>query len=49
MKNNKIKSYSLDEMIDYHIGTKETPQRTDFENNLQKDILAEIKKPQSKI
>ncbi len=27
---NKIKSYSLDEMIDKHIGTKGTPQRTDF-------------------
>ncbi len=39
---NIIKSYSLDEMINKHVGTKETPQRIEFESNLQKDILSEM-------
>ena len=39
---NKIKSYSLDEMIDKHVGTKGTQERNEFEHELQKDILAEM-------
>lgn len=41
-KNNKIKSYSLDEMIDLHVGKEGTEQRDNFEKDLQKDIIAEM-------
>jgi len=38
----KIKSYSLDEMIDKHVGIKGTEERHVFEGELQKDVLAEM-------
>jgi len=38
----KIKSYSLNEMIDKHVGKKGTTERTVFESELQKEVLAEM-------
>jgi len=39
MKNNRLKSKSLDEMIDMHIGVKGTEKREIFEEELRLDIL----------
>jgi DNA-binding XRE family transcriptional regulator len=40
-----MKTYSLDEMIDKHIGKTGTPKREEFENELRLDLLGEaIKK-----
>ncbi len=37
-----LKKYSLDEMLNKHIGTHGTPERDTFETELQKDVLASI-------
>lgn len=40
-----MKTTSLDQLIDKHIGTKGTPKRDQFENELRLDLLGEaIKK-----
>lgn len=36
---NKMKTISLDEMIDKHIGKIGTPKRDEFENELRLDLL----------
>lgn len=36
-----MKTYSLDEMIDKHIGSPGTPKREAFENELRIDLLGE--------
>lgn len=39
MKKNKLKTVSLDEMMDKHIGEVGTPKRDAFENELRLDLL----------
>ena len=41
MKKEAMKTYSLDEMIDKHIGKLGTPKREIFENELRIDLLGE--------
>jgi HTH-type transcriptional regulator/antitoxin HipB len=41
MKNETMKTYSLDEMIDKHVGKPGTPKREEFENELRLDLLGE--------
>jgi DNA-binding XRE family transcriptional regulator len=41
MKKQAMKTYSLDEMIDKHIGIPGTPKREAFENELRIDLLGE--------
>jgi HTH-type transcriptional regulator/antitoxin HipB len=41
MKKEAMKTYSLDEMIDKHIGKPGTPKRETFENELRLDLLGE--------
>ncbi len=39
MKKEALKTYSLDEMIDKHVGKVGTPNRDAFENELRIDLL----------
>jgi DNA-binding XRE family transcriptional regulator len=39
MATNRIKTYSLDEVTDKHIGKKGTPNRDEFENELRLDLI----------
>lgn len=41
MKKQGIKTYSLDEITDKHIGKLGTPKRDAFENELRLDLLGE--------
>ncbi len=41
MENNRLKTKSLDEMIDMHIGKKGTEKREAFEEELRLDILGQ--------
>jgi HTH-type transcriptional regulator/antitoxin HipB len=41
MKMETLKTYSLDEMLDKHIGKPGTPKRETFENELRLDLLGE--------
>ena len=41
MKKEALKIYSLDEMLDKHIGRLGTPKREAFENELRLDLLGE--------
>jgi HTH-type transcriptional regulator / antitoxin HipB len=41
MKKEAMKTYSLDEMINKHIGKPGTPKREEFENELRLDLLGE--------
>ena len=41
MKKEAMKTYSLDEMMDKHIGKVGTPNREAFENELRIDLLGE--------
>ena len=41
MKKEALKTYSLDEMIDKHVGKVGTPNREAFENELRIDLLGE--------
>ncbi len=41
MKNTPLKTYSLDEITDKHIGKHGTPKRDAFENELRLDLLGE--------
>jgi len=41
MKNEPLKTYSLDEITDKHIGKRGTPKREQFENELRLDLLGE--------
>ena len=41
MKKEAMKTYSLDEMIDKHVGKPGTPKREEFENELRLDLLGE--------
>jgi DNA-binding XRE family transcriptional regulator len=41
MKKEALKTYSLDEMLDKHIGKPGTPKRESFENELRIDLLGE--------
>ncbi|MEI6748706.1 MAG: helix-turn-helix transcriptional regulator [Bacteroidota bacterium] len=41
MKDKPLKTISLDEVIDKHIGKLETPKREAFENELRLDLLGE--------
>ena len=41
MKNTKLKTYSLDEITDKHVGKKGTPRRDSFENELRLDLIGE--------
>ncbi len=41
MKKEALKTYSLDEMIDKHVGKLGTPNREAFENELRIDLLGE--------
>jgi HTH-type transcriptional regulator/antitoxin HipB len=41
MKKEPLKTYSLEEMIDKHIGKPGTPNREAFENELRLDLLGE--------
>ena len=41
MKNRPLKTYSLDEITDKHIGKRGTPKREEFENELRLDLLGE--------
>ena len=41
MKKEALKTYSLDEMLDKHIGKPGTPKREAFENELRLDLLGE--------
>ena len=41
MKKEAMKTYSLDEMLDKHIGKIGTPKREAFENELRLDLLGE--------
>ena len=41
MKKEAMKTYSLDEMMDKHIGKVGTPNREAFENELRLDLLGE--------
>ena len=45
MKKGEMKTYSLEEITDKHIGKRGTPRREAFENELRLDLLGEaIKK-----
>lgn len=45
MKKGELKTYSLEEITDKHIGKRGTPRREAFENELRLDLLGEaIKK-----
>lgn len=39
MTKSEMKTYSLDEVTDKHIGEKGTPNRDEFENELRLDLL----------
>ena len=41
MKKEALKTYSLEEMLDKHIGKPGTPKREAFENELRLDLLGE--------
>ena len=41
MKKEALKTYSLEEMLDKHIGNLGTPKREAFENELRLDLLGE--------
>ena len=41
MKKEAMKTYSLEEMLDKHIGSPGTPKREAFENELRLDLLGE--------
>ena len=41
MKNEAMKTYSLDEMMDKHLGKPGTPGRDEFEYELRLDLLGE--------
>ena len=41
MKKEALKTYSLEEMLDKHIGILGTPKREAFENELRLDLLGE--------
>jgi DNA-binding XRE family transcriptional regulator len=41
MKKEALKTYSLEEMLDKHIGRLGTPKRETFENELRLDLLGE--------
>ena len=41
MKNKILKTYSLDEITDKHIGKRGTPKREKFENELRIDLIGE--------
>ena len=41
MKRKAMKTYSLEEMLDKHIGKTGTPKRETFENELRLDLLGE--------
>ena len=41
MKKEAMKTYSLDEMMDKHLGKLGTPKREAFENELRLDLLGE--------
>jgi len=41
MKKGALKTYSLEEMLDKHIGKLGTPKREAFENELRLDLLGE--------
>lgn len=41
MKDKPLKTISLDEVIDKHIGKADTPKREAFENELRLDLLGE--------
>jgi HTH-type transcriptional regulator/antitoxin HipB len=41
MEREKIKTYSLEEITDKHIGKRGTPKREAFENELRLDLLGE--------
>ena len=41
MKNKPLKTYSLDEITDKHIGKRGTPKREAFENELRLDLIGE--------
>ena len=41
MKKQVLKTYSLDEITDKHIGKRGTPKRDAFENELRLDLLGE--------
>lgn len=41
MKNQRLKTFSLDEITDKHIGKRGTSKREAFENKLQLDLLGE--------
>jgi DNA-binding XRE family transcriptional regulator len=41
MKKEALKTYSLEEMLDKHIGIPGTPKREAFENELRLDLLGE--------
>ncbi len=41
MKNEPLKTYSLEEMLDKHIGKLGTPKREAFETELRLDLLGE--------
>ncbi|MEY2596348.1 MAG: hypothetical protein RI965_1620, partial [Bacteroidota bacterium] len=38
-RNNKLKIYTLEEVVDKHIGRKGTPNRDRFERKLQMEII----------
>jgi|SRR5690625_1252359 len=42
MSNTEMKSYSLDEMKDKYIGKTGTPEREEYEHELQMDILGRM-------
>ena len=48
MKKEAMKTYSLDEMMDKHIGKVGTPNREAFENELRLDLLGEAIRQASK-
>lgn len=41
MKNKGLKTYSLEEITDKHIGKRGTPKREAFENELRLDLIGE--------
>ena len=41
MKKEALKTYSLEEMLDKHVGRLGTPKREEFENELRLDLLGE--------
>lgn len=42
MKKQVLKTYSLDEITDKHIGKRGSPKREAFENELRLDLLGEV-------